>query len=219
MKKSLLFIFTSIMSASVLAGCGSRESAPVLPDFIPVTTQSDHGLVEINRYIGKDFFAALDADKDGVVTIAEYTKLKVPNSDKRFKKVDKNSDGKVTIEEMMANRKNFLPEMYSKDILRQSAKTAFAGIDLDKNGKIERNEYFKPAVSQAQGDAPVAPDPNLNIIFNLSDLNRDGDLNFSEYEDLFYAGMLGKTYHNQPIVDVPAPVQPPSTGTNSPEEG
>lgn len=219
-----LKILLSGLFVLALNACGSQEIS-TLPDMQQLPQQSvgimsDKGLTEVNQFIGKTFFAKLDVNHDGAVTLEEYKRMQISDLEKRFKKVDKNKDNKITMDEMMMNRKNFLPEIFSKESLRQLAKLSFDTLNKNTDAALTFDEFVamgtgKPAPA-APGEAPkpVTPSPEIvelyTTLFNLTDTNRDNSLSFEEYEDLIFVQMKGKVTLNNPL-DQPQPVPPAET--------
>ncbi len=124
----------------------------------------------------------------------------------RFKKMDKNKNGKLTISEVNALPSYFMPGQ--KAMIREAAKKQFEIFDLNKNKSISRDEFFK--INMA-GNSQSA----LNLqgmLFITADINNTNSLGFSEFEDVFYSSY--RTYlagtPNTPIAPAPTdPVAPP----------
>ncbi|GAB6166087.1 hypothetical protein JCM19992_20870 [Thermostilla marina] len=81
----------------------------------------------------KRFFARVDADGDGKVTIQEFAKALTVNPEVVFKRLDANGDGKVTIEEILKARR------VNKD--EAAAKALLAKLDSNKDGVIDVKEF------------------------------------------------------------------------------
>ncbi|MCE1235120.1 MAG: EF-hand domain-containing protein [Hyphomicrobiales bacterium] len=112
-------------------------------------------------------FAALDANKDGVVTLDEAMKL----VDERFDKIDANHDGvidKAEVETWIGRR---APETMVKAFLDRH--------DLDGDGKITKAEFEKPFKKR----------------FALYDRNDDGKVTMEEAKLAGPMGGMGMGFH------------------------
>lgn len=121
----------------------------------------------------------------------------------RFSKMDKNKNGKLTSSEVSALPSYFLPAQ--KTALRKAAKTQFDMFDSNKNKALSRDEFFK--INMA-GDSQAA----LNLqgmLFVTADVNNNGSLGFSEFEDIVYSS-LRSYLSGTPNTSTPTPVAPPS---------
>jgi Ca2+-binding EF-hand superfamily protein len=227
--KKLSGLLGSIFAISLLAGCNSQAVNQFPLEQVAPTQQvsamSEQGLIQVNRYIGKFYFTALDANKDGFLSLAEYNKSNISTANDmsvRFKKVDKNSDKKISIDEMMNNRKNFLPEIFGKDNLRNMARTSFDFFNTDKDDVISHDEFLKiPTGAPTNSQRMAKADNNgmqitlssdmqvlLNVMFNLSDLNKNNELSFSEFEDFIYSGIKGNPNLNPVSETTDKPADP-----------
>ena len=217
MKKIIPLILGSIFTLSLIVGC-SNDADLVMPIMQQPTNQvntlSDKGLADVNKAIGKYYFDNLDKNKDGNITPEEYKGLNLSDADKRFKKVDKDADNKISLQEMIMNRKNFLPENYSKDNLRKQTKTAFDGADINKDTFLNIDDLTL-VNSDGQPNSMVG---TLKIIIALADVNEDGKLDFSEYEDVAYKIMKGtfKPVTSAPTVPAEPPAQDPVDAPQQP---
>ena len=212
MKKIVPLFLGSIFTLSLLVGC-SNEPDLIMPMVQQPANQvnvlSDKGLADVNKAIGKYYFDNLDKNKDGNITPEEYKALNLPDADKRFKKVDKDADNKITLQEMIMSRKNFLPENFSKDNLRKQTKTAFEGVDTNKDTFLTLDD-----VSLVNSDGqPNSMVGTLKIIIALADVNEDGKLDFSEYEDVAYKIMKGTL---KPVTPAPVPTTPDTPPVQNP---
>jgi Ca2+-binding EF-hand superfamily protein len=97
-----------------------------------------------------------DANKDGVVTRAEFAAMR----GETFARLDRNSDGIATLGELPRLARSDRPEA------RQLRATLTAA-DVNKDGKVTRDEFVK------------APSP----LFERADVNRDNRLDSREIAD------------------------------------
>src|SRR5262245_15617542 len=93
MKRALALILTT--GTAVMSGCGTvgapmTSRTPVAPAPV-VRSQSVDGMTAAIRHLSESEFIALDANKDGAVTLTES---KMTTAD--FAKVDANGDGQIT---------------------------------------------------------------------------------------------------------------------------
>lgn len=222
MKKFKLFLASSFVLGT-LSACSNEQTtmAPLVTAPQQVNTLSEKGLVDANRAVGKIFFEKLDSNKDGNVNLVEYKRMQLSDVDARFKKVDKNKDGNISMEEMMANRKNFLPEIYNKDTLRAMAKASFDTLNTDKDSVLKASEFIqmggaKTVTGPGEEPKPVVLSPEATelytTIFNTIDLNHDNNLTIGEFEDFIFAQIKTKADIYNPLNEQPAsPAPVPAT--------
>ena len=101
---------------------------------------------EFDTYMKQAVFEEIDANKDGGVTIEEWTVANPGAATSKFKRVDADGDGSITRAEgdVAFDRKGNLPKLFKK-------------IDSDANGGIDRPEAeaFKAAVSAQSGSTKL----------------------------------------------------------------
>ncbi len=93
---------------------------------------NDNGKIspaEYNEVATHITVVAFDANEDGAVTLAEWQTLEGAKSDAKFGKVDRNKDGKVTMEEALAHSKVHKP--FAK---------RFAAVDTNRDGSVDLAE-------------------------------------------------------------------------------
>jgi Ca2+-binding EF-hand superfamily protein len=210
MKKFVIIPLSAFLLA-VLPSCGSQEiiQNPVLinqPQTVNVL--SDEGLIAVNKSIGQLFFDKLDVNKDLFVSFTEYKKMQINDLESRFKSVDKNSDGKISNDEMLRNRKNFLPDIYNKETLKYFAKSAFDTLNTDKNATLSLDEFIMFGVGRLSFHSepkPVPPEVREfnTTLFTTLDLNYDENLTLSEFEDFIFAQMKAKAIVYNPLDEQP----------------
>ncbi|KAF9201413.1 calmodulin-like 3, partial [Haplosporangium sp. Z 27] len=146
---------------------------------------SESQIVEI-----KNHFNAMDADKDGSITEAEFLKaLKESNRDPEdydlqafFTKADKNKDGKISFNEFL-NACHDLGLSMDQSFGKPSNKSEkdidaiFKSFDLDGNGYITENELSH--VMAKQGDS-LTPEEIKDMI-KAADLNGDNKIDREEF--------------------------------------
>lgn len=193
MKKLVISV---LMMSSFLVSCANNNTfqMPVEPINNPnqISTFSDKGLVNLNRELGKKYFEVLDFDKNAVISLDEYKNIKLEDYQRRFRSVDRNKDGSITMEEMMNNRKNFMPDVHSKTALREMAKYSFSALDENKDAILPKQEFVKMFQSKTpDGFRDLSPEmANLaNTMFNIVDINNDNVLDFPEFEDFIFASI------------------------------
>lgn len=234
MKKINIFL-AGFFIISALNGCGTQDNL-IIQDVVQnnnqnVNAQSNKGLKETFKYLLDAQFNSLDTNLDKVISIEEFAPTytlpqnrysspaqkavtnqgilsRIKNIFKRkpdpnimndiyarFEKVDKNKDSKISVSEAKNNPDYFLGR--TKDNLREMAKYSFQFADQNKNNKVEKDELIFMARTQ-QG---------MHLLFT-ADKNKDNVLNFSEYEDIFYASQKAWATPMPDNNPLPIPVQP-----------
>ncbi|MFN8577520.1 MAG: EF-hand domain-containing protein [Candidatus Sericytochromatia bacterium] len=204
MNKKLSLATLGIVS-STLIGCSNQvESIQPIQQNQQVSAQSNLGLNNIAKNIVEIVFLVLDKDKDGFLTLNEYTSSPNSNSEENkmiFKKLDKNNDGKISLEDAKSSSKLFLPKMvFSKESMREQAKNEFNRHDTNKDGVINESEfdsaikmfsYFLFNNSDSDNYKNIKETFMNTFLFESSDKNNDNKISFSEYEDFYYNMMFG----------------------------
>ena len=110
----------------------------------------------------KHVFRMYDSDKDGFIDFTEFMMVFHIMSDgtteevltKIFRVFDVNSDGTISMKEMSKLIKDMYgllktedPNIASKNLV---AKTAFAEMDKDKDGKVTKEEFLKACLGQEE---------------------------------------------------------------------
>jgi hypothetical protein len=184
--KSGLLIFSFL--ATVLTGCNSGFEAPVQPlvqvqdsgaSPSDITIQSDMGLFEFISATQKALFKAYDKNKDGFVTKNELSGI----IQEEFDSIDLDHNGKITFRESHQSFFFFEREVGSK-LFRSLLDQLFGQyIDKDGDSMLSRDEFLGFYLQNTT-------DPSITRYFKTSfsknDVNKDGLLNFSEYEDAMY---------------------------------
>lgn len=204
MNKKLSLATLGIVS-STLIGCSNQvESIQPIQQNQQVSAQSNLGLNNIAKNIVEIVFLVLDKDKDGFLTLNEYTSSPNSNSEENkmiFKKLDKDNDGKISLEDAKSSSKLFLPKMvFSKESMREQAKNEFNRHDTNKDGVINESEfdsaikmfsYFLFNNSDSDNYKNIKETFMNTFLFESSDKNNDNKISFSEYEDFYYNMMFG----------------------------
>jgi Ca2+-binding EF-hand superfamily protein len=113
-------------------------------------------------------FDRLDVNKDGKISLAEFT----PLAEKRFMKVDTNNDGAVSAAEIDAALQAAMERRRDRIL---------ADMDADKNGTVTRDELDKYVAAMVKS----------------ADANNDGGVTFDEAR-MFKLAKWRKTLENQP---------------------
>ena len=123
--------------------------------------------------------SSLDLDGDGTISSDEYDSIlskmgitDAPSSKDFFAKVDTNSDGEISEDELKAQRPTGPPPMGPPPTQAQSISS---DIDLDSDGTISTDEYDSAIAQMGITDAPSSKD-----FFAQVDTNSDGEISVDE---------------------------------------
>jgi Ca2+-binding EF-hand superfamily protein len=174
MKRVLTLILTT--GAVVASGCGTvgapmlnRTAAAPAP---AVRSQSVAGIRSAIVHLSESEFFALDANKDGSITLTES---KMTTAD--FAKVDANGDGQITKAEQSAYY-DWISEGLVEFLHEESAKN-IVSFDRNVDGFVSIEE-FRATLPQD----PYNDHTRFAMgMFNTSDVNHDRRMDLSEFED------------------------------------
>jgi len=149
-------------------------------------------------------YDAMDANRDGVVSVAEFVRGDYEVPEHLFSFMDENSDGEITFDEWTAGIASFswddaeferemkraqealsrqssrlyeelsLPARRSNDVRRPKLERVFEVMDEDGNGHVDVREFM--LMSSHFGDHDVS-----RTIFSFMDANGDGKLSLAEW--------------------------------------
>lgn len=126
-----------------LAACSSSGLNPAAD-----TNHDDEvSFTEFNRYMKETIFTEFDADRDGMVTMAEWRRLEPDAPASKFRKADRSGNGSVTRAEADAHLER-----------EGSMKELFAKIDTDGNGSLSEAEIaaFQAKMKKQTGPTELA---------------------------------------------------------------
>lgn len=174
MKRVLALILTT--GTAVMSGCGSvgapmLNRTPVAPAPV-VRSQSVDGITAAIRHLSVSEFLALDANKDGSVSVPES---KMTPAD--FAKVDANGDGQITKAEQDGFYERITEGLV--EFLHEESRKNIVGIDKDQDGLVSIEEFRNTLPQDPYNDHTRF----AMGMFNTSDVNHDRYLNLSEFED------------------------------------
>ena len=124
-------------------------------------------------------FAKYDDDKNGLISIDEFTVLvkaeepQVASIESLFKELDTDGDGNISINE-------FRPFF--------TCQQNFKKYDGDQNGLISADE-FAPLVA---GTEPTIPAASVPALFKEIDSDGDGNVSITEYVHFYQAKIVDK---------------------------
>jgi len=171
--KSILFIST-LICGSTLAHADPKMDA--------------NGDDEISRIEYMSFksnaFNKQDKNFDGKITKQEIRDARMERTretaKKRFKDLDSNSDGNVTLAEMEEAKDTTYQKKAEKR--KEASDKWFEDMDKDKNGNISRLEY-NSFLEKQMGNLVTKLATSSEKQFKRMDLNNDGIITESEYVD------------------------------------
>ena len=156
----------------------AKQTAAVDTWFVDYDRNHDGKLTVEEFSLGKSYFAALDLDRNGVLTPDE-AKQALAAKEKGAKsfdwsKMDRDSDGYITVREWTGTPEEFdahdldrdrVLSRYDRDLAREQkrAQNRLAAYDADKDGKVSQKEW-----------------PADVSTFRQRDRNRDGLLDVDE---------------------------------------
>lgn len=175
--KSLLF--AGLALTALMSGCAT-QNLPQMPNRAAVsqlragnaTVRSDEGLRKGVIELRKVRFQKWDTDVNGYLTRDEVSdqQMALPGVITGFGDYDANKDGKIYLEEFL--REDTIT--FWMGIIRPKVDELFSKHDLDGNRLITQNENAKIKLF-------FSPWPKLKG----GDLNSDGVITFSEFEDAY----------------------------------
>ncbi len=127
-----------------------NKDGRLVPEELQFAAIKEESKEELNPNYGREkAFKKLDVNGDGVIERSEW-----PGNDRSFKRMDANRDGVVNREEFMSRNGRFWNELFedldfngdgliSHDEWLDS-EIAFQRLDHDKNGVIDRYEFYTP---------------------------------------------------------------------------
>lgn len=167
----------AVPAAHAQSGPDMTQTANVDVWFEQFDTNKDQKLTVDEFGLGKTYYAALDLDRDGVLTRDEAKKAllrKSATTGINWMKMDADSDGFVTVREWTGTPEEFdahdldgdrVLSRYDRDLAREKgrAEGRLKAFDKDKDGLVSMKEW-----------------PADEASFRQRDRNRDGMLNLDE---------------------------------------
>ncbi|PIQ26591.1 hypothetical protein COW36_01500 [bacterium (Candidatus Blackallbacteria) CG17_big_fil_post_rev_8_21_14_2_50_48_46] len=165
-------LFTSCASQTLPLVTQPRMTAPVSQLSRQSTVRSDEGLRKGVVELRKVRFQKWDTNISGFLTPDEVSdeQMALPGVITGFKDYDSNGDGKIYLEEFL--REDTI--QFWMGVIRPKLDELFSKHDLDGNRLITQNENAKLKLF-------FSPWPKLKG----GDLNSDGVITFSEFEDAY----------------------------------
>jgi len=110
---------------------------------------------------------------------------------KSFKALDKNSDGKISREELIEGYKKIYTHMAEEDIIAE-ADRLFKVADADGNGEIDYSEWQVATINKYD----VLQEEKLKNAFRLFDKDNSGSISANEIKDVLG---VGKKFGNEKV--------------------
>jgi Ca2+-binding EF-hand superfamily protein len=128
-------LFVAAVFSFLIAGCSTSPKSSSHPHaaVFNVIDRNHDGRISRAEFVDwntERLFKLYDRNHDGVVDLNEFRAIQGPNSDARFRRVDRVHTGKITLEEAKAD-----------PTIRNAMGATFKGIDTKHNGYIDREEW------------------------------------------------------------------------------
>ncbi|MFN8578619.1 MAG: EF-hand domain-containing protein [Candidatus Sericytochromatia bacterium] len=147
MNKKISLTTLGIMSTTLI-GCSNQVDSiqPLQSQSQQVSAQSNSGLNNAESNFSTLFFEVIDSNKNGYITytdLSSYLKNQSNELKLVFNKIDKDSDGKINLNDINKSPKLFLSLFNTdKQSLKRMATESFNKIDKDKDGKIIKSDFI-----------------------------------------------------------------------------
>jgi calcium-dependent protein kinase len=115
----------------------------------------------------------------GFIVTQLATKEDTEDLDKAFKRIDKNHDGKLSLEELLEGAQEVFPEMTEDEV-----KELFRHADTDKSGDIDYTEWIQATVNKKA----LLTDKNLKSAFKAFDEDGSGTITADEIKKFLGQG-------------------------------
>ena len=119
------------------------------------------------------------------------TKSEKENLAKIFKAIDKNGDGKLSKEEILAGYDQF----FGKSMDKSDVEKMFDSVDIDKSGFIDYSEFVVAAMNEKQ----LLTNEKLMSAFKMFDKDNSGFISSDEIKEILG---FGKTMSEEAVNDI-----------------
>lgn len=161
-----LALSAAVAIPAVAASDDAKKIENVDKWFAQYDRNQDQQLTAEEFSMGKSYFAALDTDKDGILTREEAKAALLAKSKKRgvdWKKLDTNRDGYVTVREWTGAPEEFdkldldgdrVLSKYDRELAKEQgrAESRLQAFDKDKDGFVSKEEWPADAATFAERD-------------------------------------------------------------------
>ena len=204
LRKTINSVLVSAFAVSALSACGAPE-LPAIDQAIAPTAQQ----VEASSFRGvrseiekamKEQFKAYDADKNKMITPAEY-KVATPEEQVQFYKLDDNKDGKITLKEMVPS---FFESAKMTLSIKRTAGHLFNQLDKSNDGYLAQEELSSPLISAQYAELFKKFDKEKPFLF--FNKGTKSKLSKSEFENMF----AKIAFSSAVAAPAPAPAEPPA---------
>lgn len=204
LRKTINSVLVSAFAVSALSACGTPAELPIMdqtPNAQQVEANSFRGVkAEIEKAM-KEQFKAYDADKNKMITPAEY-KVATPEEQVQFYKLDENHDGKITLKEMVPSLWEATKMTLS---IKRTAGHMFKQLDKSNDGYLAQDELASPLISAQYAELFKKFDKEKPFLF--FNKGTKGKLSKSEFENMFAKIAFSAASAPAPA---PAPAEPPA---------